>query len=176
MAVQDVLGAVCDRLVGGMMFHSDHADLCRFLGVEWLARLHDDGFLHDSKAHCKVKMMAVRLTDMMVSSGRQERTHALDQWRGMRTTDVTCDKRNQGIADAMDDWCEWEESAASTYRTAYSRLVSMGQMVLADEMRRLAKDTERELAEAKSLRLEMRACGYDIAHVMEMGAEISVTS
>ena len=43
MGAADVLGTVCDRLVGGLMFHSEHADLFAYLGIEWLAEAHEDG-------------------------------------------------------------------------------------------------------------------------------------
>lgn len=169
MAAQDVAGAVCDRLVGGMMFHSDHADLCRLLGVEWLAKLHEDGYLHDSKAHAKVRRQTIRHVGLLASAGRQERTRTLDQWRGRRMSDVQPDARSIALRDAMRDWCDWEESAADTYRTAYSRLLSCGCMSLAEESKELAVETEEELSRARAIWAEMDACGFDMPHVMEMG-------
>ena len=171
MAAQDVMGAVCDKLVGGMMFHSDHADLCRLLGVEWLARAHEDGYLHDSKAHAKMRRKYIRHVGMMASAGRQERTRTLDQWRGRRMADVQCDTRPIALRDAMRDWCEWETGAADTYRTAYQRLLSCGHMALAEEARELAVETEDELSRARAMWVEMDACGFDMPHVMEMGGD-----
>lgn len=169
MSAPDVLGTVCDRLVGGMMFHSDHADLCRLMGVGWLAELHEDGYLHDSKAHAKVRREAIRHTCLIAPSGRQERTHTLDQWQGRKAHEVTREQRQSALEDAMADWCDWEESAAATYRTAYRRMLECGCMELAELMRKLATDTECELAHARELRVEMMACDWDMSHVLEMG-------
>lgn len=168
MAARDVLGSVCDRLVGGMMFHSDNADLCRLMGVEWLAELHDDGFLHDAKAHAKVRRLAILHTRGTVASGRQDRTHTLDQWRKVRACDITHEQRMVALRDAMDDWCEWEESAAETFRAAYSRMLDCGHAAIAKRLLKLAEDTEDELAEARLIRAEMDACAWDMPHVMEM--------
>ena len=168
MAATDVLGTVCDRLVGGMMFHSDHADLCRLMGFENLAKLHDDGFLHDSKAHSRVRRMALRHTGLVVPNGRQDRTHTLDRWHGVKRMDVSCEQRRDAIRDAMCDWCEWEESAAATYNAAYRRMLDCGHMALARLMEELATDTEDELAHARQMSVEMAASGWDMPYILGM--------
>ena len=168
MSASDVLGVVCDRLVGGMMFHADHADLCRLMGFENLAGHHDDGFLHDSKAHSKVRRLTVLHTCVIAPSGKQDRTHTLDRWQGVKREGVSREQRESAIRDAMVDWCDWEQSAAATYNNAYRRMLECGHMALADLMRRLAEDTEDELAEARKMYAEMEACDWDMSHILEM--------
>lgn len=166
MAAIDVLSSVSDRLVGGMMFHSDHADLCRMYGIEWLAKLHDDGFLHDSKSLSRVHRKCILLTGLAVLNGRQERTHVLDRFKGKSAWDVV--PTMEDVRDAMCDWTDWESSAMDTYRTAYRRLTDMGEVALAEEAKRLALDTEEELAEAKAIAHEMAVSGWDMPHVLCM--------
>ena len=168
MAAIDVLGVVCDRLVGGMMFHSDHADLCRFMGFENLAKLHEEGYLHDSKAHARVRRMALVHTETIAPGGRQDRTHTLDRWQGVKRKDVTCEQRKTALCDAMCDWLEWEQSAASVYQTAYRRMLDCGNMTLASLMEELAIDTEKELAHARQMHAEMAASGWDMPYILEM--------
>lgn len=169
MPARDVVGAACDVLVGGMMFHSDHADLCRLLGIEWLARLHDDGYAHDAVAYRKLRRKAIAQTCEIPTYGRHGRTTTLDRWRGMTADEVDTDGRVTALRQAMDEWCSWERTASEEYGECHSRLLSHGYVDLADEMRHLAIDTEREHAEACALRREMRACGWDMAHVYDMG-------
>lgn len=168
MSATDVLSAACDRLVGGMMFHADHADLCRLTGVEWLARLHDRGFVHDAKAHARVRRVAMPLTGMVVPGGRQDRTHTLDKWHGVRMREVAREQRETAVRDATADWLEWEESAAATYCQAHKRMLECGQMTLAELMASLATDAESEIAEARRILTEIDACGCDMSHVLEM--------
>ena len=78
MGAVDVVGTVTDRLVGGMMFHSEHADLCRWLGVMWLAKAHEDGYAHDARCLRKLRRMCVDRMGTFPPEGRQERGHALD--------------------------------------------------------------------------------------------------
>lgn len=167
MAATDVLASMSDKLVGGMMFHSDHADLSRMMGIEWLAELHEDGFAHDCEAFRKVRREGIRHTGMLVPGGRQERTHVLDKWASSKAWDAQPDA--ESLRSAMLDWCDWEASAADTYRNAYRRLMDMGEMSLAKLVRKLAEDTELELAEARELMQEMSASGWDMPHVLSMG-------
>lgn len=164
-----MIGAACDVLVGGMMFHSDHGDLCRLLGIEWLAQSHDDGFAHDAKAYKLLRRKAIRHTGELPSYGRQERTTTLDKWRSATADGIEHDDLVHALRQAMDEWCSWEGHAMEEYADACQRLTSLGHMDLADELKSLAKDTEREHAEARALRREMRSCSWDMAHIYEMG-------
>lgn len=169
MSANSVIGAACDTLVGGMMFHSDHADLCRLLGVEWLACLHDDGYLHDAKSHMRVRRKAIMQTCEIPARGRQERAATLDRWSVVSAEEVDVDARVSALRQSMDEWCSWEREAAATYAGAYSHMLTYDRVDLADEMRRLARDAEREHSEACAIRREMRACGWDMPHIFEMG-------
>lgn len=169
MSAVDVMGSVSDRLVGGLMFHSEHADLCRWLGIDWLADLHEEGFLHDSSCLRRMRRLALRHTGCMVPEGRQERGHALDAFRGTQRWCVKMDVRETALCDAMHDWCDWEDGTVTVLTSAVNRLESCGELLLADKVRAVAKDTSRELAEARDLMVEMKAVDWDMTHVLEMG-------
>ena len=153
------------------MFHSDHADLCLWLGIRWLSDEHEDGYLHDSGCLRRVHRIGIRDCGLMVPDGRQQRTHALDAYRQTKRWDVQRDVRMAALCDAMRDWCEWEDGTATMMNAAYRRLFDCGQTDAALVVRKVARDTERELAHARDLLCEMEACGWDMAHVMEMGRE-----
>lgn len=161
MAALDVLGQVSDRLVGGMMFHSDMADLCRYMGFKRLTTLHEKGFGNDSSAYRKVHRLCVRRVGMLVPSGRQERDRYLDQFRKENRVDVSDGDRAAALKDAMARWAEWEDGTADVFRTAAKRLHDLGEMALAKHVTDLADDTESELAELDDLRCRLSATGWD---------------
>lgn len=161
MAAIDVLGTVCDRLVEGMMFHSDRADLCRFMGFERLTKLHEHGFEDDSASFRKVRRLCVSRLDAFPSQGRQERGRSLDRWKGRERSSVTTEERRQCLMEAMQDWVEWEDGTADTFRAASRRLWDMGETALSMKVCRLAEATECELAEAKFLHNRLVATDWD---------------
>lgn len=168
MAAVDALGTVADRLVGGMMFHSDHADLCAYLGIGWLAGLHEDGYEHDSGCLRRVRRMSVRHLGLPVPEGRQERGHSLDAFRGTRRWDVKADAICPTVSDAMHAWVDWESGTVTVLTVAASRLMECGELLLHDRVKAIAKDTSRELAHARDLLREMEAVGWDMSHVLQM--------
>lgn len=168
MAAHDVMGAVCDRLVGGLMFHSEHADLCRYAGVVWLAELHEEGFWHDTKCMREVKRACVRNLGVPVPEGRQDRSHALDAYRGTKRWDLKPDVTKSIVCDAMHAWVDWEAGTVTVLANATARLESSGELLLADMVRKVAKDTRRELAEARDLMCEMESTCWDMSHIQQM--------
>ena len=169
MAAVDVLGTVADRLVGGMMFHSDHADLCSWLGVRWLSELHEDGYLHDSKCLRRVHRDGITFLGLLVPDGRQQRSHALDAHMGRTRWCVQHDDIVPAIRLAMEDWCDWEDGTAKAMNAAYRRLFDCGETAVACRVKAIARDTEEELAEARGILAEMEAVCWDLPHIMQMG-------
>lgn len=166
MAAPDTLGTVSDRCVGGMMFHSAQADLCRWLGVRWLASMHEDGYHHDSKALRKVRRACIAHCGVMVPEGRQERGHALDAYRSCKRWDVRPDVRAQALKDSVSDWVEWESSTVAILTSAYRRLEDQGEPRLAKVVRGMAEDTQSELAGARDVLCELEGVCWDMSHVM----------
>lgn len=168
MGAADVLGTVCDRLVGGVMFHLDHADLCGWLGVEWLEELHREGYEHDSACLRRMRRLCVRHLGTFATEGRQDRSHLLDAYRQVRRWEAKPDVRKAALRDAMRDWVDWEDGTVTVLTSACKRLSDAGCLLLSDKVRDIAKETSRELAHARDLLCEMEAVDWDMSHVLEM--------
>lgn len=165
--VLDVVGAVSDRLVGGMMFHSDHADMMRLLGIKSLRRLHEDGFSNDSHNMRKVRKACVSYLGKIPPHGKQERTKTLDSVAKRGADGIGASERQRLVRASMSDWIEWESGTIDTYARAANELCDHA--VMWELMRELQSDTERELSHAREVSLELESCGYDMCHIFEMG-------
>lgn len=161
------LGRASDTLVGGMMFHSDHADLMRLLGLMGFARLHEDGYRSDSKAYRKVRAMCVDHGRMLCPSGNQSRGKSLDALKGKRSDQINAQDRRQLLKNSFEEWANWEADASSTYAEVAKGLD--GDEVARHKVLKMQRSAERELVEAKRILDEMSACGWDIVHAYEIG-------
>lgn len=168
MAASEVLGEVADRLVEGMMLHSDHADLMCFLGLRGLKRLHECGYHDDAKRLRKVHRLGIKYTQQMVPQGRQSASDALEPYMRYKQSEVDADTRRTALMDAMAGWVEYEADTAKLFSRAARDLWGMGEGILWVKVFALQKEAEHELATARKLHDEMAACGYDMCHVMEM--------
>lgn len=168
MTAADIMGTVCDRLVGGTMFHLEHADLCEWIGVPWLYDLHREGYEHDSACLRKMRRMCVRHLGTFATEGRQERSHLLDAYKQTKKWDVQPDVRKTVVCDAMQDWIDWENGTVTVLTSACNRLSDAGYLLLADKVRAIVKDTSDELASARDMFTRMSAVGFDMTYVLEM--------
>lgn len=168
MTAADIMGTVCDRLVGGTMFHLEHADLCEWLGVPWLYELHREGYEHDSACLRKMRKLCVEQLGTFATEGRQERSHLLDAYRQTKKWDLKPDVRKTVLNDAMHDWVDWEDGTVTVLTSACKRLSDSGMLLLSDKVRSIVKDTSEELADARELLVLMEASGWDMSYILTM--------
>lgn len=153
---------VADRLVGGMMTHSDHADAMRFLGLDGFARMHEKGFKDDSHALRKVRRTCIDVLGKMPHQGNQSRTQTLDRLMQYESSQLSANDRYRTVTTLLEEWVEWERTTAETFESASEHLTGrMWRLV-----NRLQVGAEGEHAEARRLLAEIRAC--DMQHVYEM--------
>ena len=168
MTAADMIGTVCDRLVGGTMFHLEHADLCEWIGVPWLYALHREGYEHDSACLRRMRRACVRHLGTFATEGRQERSHMLDAYRQAKRWETKLDVRTTALSDAMYDWVDWEDGTVTILTSASKRLSDAGYLLLSDKVRDMAEDTSRELAEARELLMQMESVDWDMGYILEM--------
>lgn len=166
MSHAEVMGTVSDRLIGGMMFHSDHADMMRLIGMDGLHRLHEDGFGDDSKSLRRVRVACVEHLCMLPPTARQERTKTLEGMVGRDRSNIGQSEVQRLVRTSMQAWVEWESGTVECLRDAAEKLI--GCASLWNLVRKLQRDTERELSKARDIAREMETCGYDMCHVLEM--------
>lgn len=168
MTAADIMGTVCDRLVGGTMFHLEHADLCEWVGVPWLYDVHREGYEHDSECLRRMRRLCVHHLGTFATEGRQERSHLLDAYKQTKRWDVKSDVRKTVVCDAMHDWIDWESGTVTLLTSAYNRLADSGNLLLADKVKAVVKDTSDELADARDMLAQMEAVNFDMTYVLEM--------
>ena len=162
----EAVGKVCDRLIGGMMFHSDHADVMALIGMSGLHRLHEDGFMDDSKSLRKVREACVRYLGMLPPSGAQSKTKTLDGMVGRDRFNIGQSEVQRLVRSSMQEWVEWESGTVKCFRNAADEVGDCAS--LWHLLTKLQKATEKELSKAKETMREMESCGYDMCHVLEM--------
>ena len=168
MAAIDVLGEVADRLVEGMMFHSDHADLMCFIGLRGLKRYHECGYHDDAKMFRKVHRMGVKYCGKLVPNGDQRSIDVLAPYMTYTQGEMDAKGKRDALMNSMQAWVSYEEETVKVYSRAARDLWGMGESTLWEKVFQLQKKAEHELALAMKLHHEMQACDYDMCHVLDM--------
>lgn len=165
MTELEALGMVCDRLVGGMMFHSDHADLMRMLGMTCLHKLHEHGYKSDARSLRKVRCACVRHLGMLPTQGHQSRGEDLDCIRGTHRSDIGPSMAQKLLKASLHAWRDWETGTAEVF---YDASCALGGAGLWDLVRMLQSGAEDEASEACDLIREMDSCCWDMCHAHEL--------
>lgn len=153
---------VADRLTGGLMFHSDNADLMHFLGLEGFAKLHEHGFLDDSESLRRVRRKCIHHLGRIPEQGRQERGETLSKVTSYEQSDLSANDRYRLAVSSLEAWSEWERETAEVFSEAKESLDgSLWKLVS-----KLQRGAEGEHAEARGLLIEAKAC--DMAHIYDM--------
>lgn len=166
MSAVDALKPVADRLVGGMMFHSEHANICLLHGLRKLARHHEDGFASDSHAFREVHSETVRHTGFVLPDGDQKRQGGSSS-TGACAWSVTSEQAAKAARETTEAWVEWESGTVSVYMGAYKRLWDMGEPCLAALVLKLAEDTQDELAGARGIMQDMMVADFDCTYIAD---------
>lgn len=169
MGACEEMGRIADTLVGGMMFHSEHADLMRLVGIRWLASLHEDGYEHDAKAYRKARRLCIDHMERMCPTGDQRRPEPVGKAAQTPRQGLSAQDMRQLVKTSLEGWAAWESSAAKAYADASVSLV--GNDTLYRWAKRLQRAAEAELAEVRSAISELSSCNWDIVHAYEMGGE-----
>ena len=156
------MAMVSDRLVGGMMFHQDNADLNEFLGMHGFAKLHEHGFLDDSKSLRKVHRKTILHLGRIPPQGDQKRGNILSKVMAYQSSDLGANDRYRLAVTSLESWMEWERETAKVFGEASESLDG----TLWRLVTKLQRGAEAEHAEAHRLLIEAKAC--DLAHLYEM--------
>lgn len=168
MAANDILGEVADRLVGGMMLHSDHADLMCFLGLKGLKRYHEKGYHDDAMKLRKTHRMSIKYTGMLLPQSSQERSDDLDAFMNYSRHDLDTEAKRNALEGAMKSWAEWEQGTVIAYSRAARDLWGINEAVLWKKVFKWQREAEKELAMVHKLMCEMETCDWDMCHILDM--------
>lgn len=160
------IGSAVDRLVGGVMFHSEHADLCWYMGLDELARENEDGYMHDSKCLRKLHRLAIEHIGITLPEGTQSRSGLLDQYANESRWKVGLNTRKRALERILTDMVEWEEGTCAVLRESHKVLLEDGDATLAKEVRRIIMDTEDELAGYRSELARFQSVNWDLELAM----------
>ena len=166
MTPSEALGSVVDRLVGGVMFHSEHADLCWYMGLDVLAKENEAGYRHDSKCMRRLHRLAIAHLGTTPPEGQQKRSGLLDQYAKESRWNVTPNTRKRMLEKALTDMVEWESGTCAVLREAYGVLFDAGHMTIANEVERILADTEDELAGYRAELARFQSVNWDLELAM----------
>ena len=110
--------------------------------------------------------MAIDHLCVIPSQGPQKASDALDGISGRTAGSIGVTETARLVEASLKAWADWEEGASAAYGMAADAL--SGHRVPYEELRRLQRDSEGELVEARLILTELMHVGGDMSHVHDM--------
>ena len=167
MAIEDIFSQVGQRMIEGLMTHSQLADYFGFLGLNGYQQCHvyhyfDENCNYKKQGDYYLKHYNKLLIDLPF---KNPKVVPENQYQYSRQQ-VSVEVRKAASKTGIDKQVEQERETKKFYEQYYETLISLGEYAAAAELMKYIVDVDFELAEAEQMQLELEAISYEINDII----------
>ena len=168
MTTEQIYKTLSQRMLSGIMLHSDMVDYYKFLSLDGYAKFHEYRMIDESKAYRKLRKNYLHNYDKLIKDVELPRDSVIpDGWYAHVRQDVNVATLKEAIGDGLSAWIDHETETKKVYEEMSTELRSIGEIESAIYVEGLVYDVSRELAKAKKYQLIKKHIEYDIPTIME---------
>ena len=167
MTVEQIYKTISQRVLSGIMFHSDMIDYYRFLSLDGYAKCHEYRMIDESKAYRKLREKYLHIYDKLIKDDDIPRDSVIpDGWYSHVRQDVNVATIKEAVGDALLVWVEHETDTKKVYEEMATNLRDMGELDSALFVEELVCDVSKELARAKKYHLNKKHIEFDLPTIV----------
>lgn len=171
--VDEIFSQVSDRMIVGLMTHSQLADYFGFLGFEGYQLCHLYHFFEENCNYKKIaKYYLKHYSKILIERPFQNPNIIPKDWWQYTREQVGNDVRKNAVQAGFDKWVNWEKDTKKFYEMQYQNLVKENEISGAEELAKYITDVDYELAEAEQERIELMGMSYSVLDIMMQQKEI----
>lgn len=162
MSVEDIFGALSDRQITALMFHSQMADLFDFLGLEGFRRMHEYQYISETKGHRSLCRYYMSHYNKLLVKGHPQGVEVIpSEWRQYTRFDVTPQVRRQAVERSFHEYWEWETDTRELYSQCSKALMDLGCTTDSHQLLKMTLEVDDELRYLNKISLELKAISFD---------------
>ena len=188
MQTNEIFGQVSNRMIEGLMTHSQLADYFGFIGLEGFQHCH---LYHFFEENCNYKKIAQyylkhyskiliekpfknpniipqdwwQYTILIEKPFKNPNIIPQDWWQYTREQ-VNNEVRKNAIQIGFEKWVNWEKETKKFYESHYQNLVRENEIASAEELSKYIIDVDYELAEAEQIQIKLKGMDYSVLDIM----------
>lgn len=168
MTREEVFHNVAERVINGMMLHSELADYYCFLCVPKFADMHEDRYCDESKMYRQICRFCLTTHNRLITAPQFTYESVIPPtWYKYDRFEIDTSTIRNGAKRGFETWVEWEKETKKVYEKMYSELLSMNEIDSAEEVKRLVCDVSEELKTAEKIHLRLKAMDYTISAILQ---------
>lgn len=173
MTIEEVFNQVAQRMVEGLMTHSQLADYFGFLGLDGYQQCHIYHFFEENCNYKKIERYFLDHYNKLIKDMPVQNPNIIpeDQFQYSRQQ-VTKEIRKEAVRAGFDKQVYQEKGTKKFYEQCYQNLIQMNEIAGAEELAKYIKDVDYELAEAVRIFLKLESIDYDMSDIMMLQDDI----
>lgn len=169
MQTGEVFAKIKERLLAGVMFHSDMANYFGFLNLHGFEKMHEYHFFEEAAELREVERYFIEHFNALIPFGQPERAAVIPEyWHNHTRSEVSADAKRRSVRDGIAKWIEWETESKALYAKYYAGLCDIGEIAAAKKVGDLICGVDEELKHAQSLALTLEGVSYYMGDITSM--------
>lgn len=165
--VSEIFGQVSNRMIEGLMTHSQLADYFGFLGLEGYQQCH---LYHFFEENCNYKKIAEyylkHYSKILIEKPFKNPNIVPEDWQQYTREQVNNDVRKNAIQVGFEKQINQEIETKKFYEIHYQNLVKESEIAAAEELAKYITDVDYELAEARQEQIKLMGMDYSVLDIM----------
>lgn len=173
MAAIEILSRIAERMLKGIMIHSQFADYYGFLGLEGYQKCHTYRYFDESKSYRDLSDFCLKHCNKILTEPSFDNPRIIpEDWKQYYRQQVNSEVRLSAIKVGIDKWIEWELETKKLYEQCYNSLISENEISIAFEIEKLIKEVSIELINAEQEKIELEIINYDMPSILQEQKEL----
>ena len=167
MTIEEIYSQIAQRMIEGLMTHSQLADYFGFLGLKGYQEQHIYHYFEENKNYkCVAKYYLNHYNKLLVEQPfKNPKVIPEDQYRFTRQQ-VNDEVRKTALTAGIERWVYQERETKKFYEQRYDELIHLNEIAGAEEIKKYILDVDYELAEAEQLHLELLAMNFSMEDII----------
>lgn len=173
MTVSEIMKKVFEAEMEGISFHNEQHELFKFLNYDGFAMLHRHQAQDEYNSFLDITNCFIdNINELVKIDYPQRKSTVPESFYHANRFEVTPQERRRYTKESFDKYKEWEEKAIRTYIDAYQNLIDIGNIDLADKVKKLIRDDSKEIRILEKLYIELENVEYGAHHLERIQPEI----
>lgn len=159
-----------ERLLAGVMFHTEMADLFHFLGLKGFYKWQKYQMCEELEHLQNFKCYILKYHHMLIDLQNAEQPEKLipNEWYSRSALEVSQTDITNNLKSALDKYVKWEEE---TKKVLYDEIANLESVSDKDQVEELIEDVECELATVEALRQKIQVTSFSPIFIQTLQKE-----
>lgn len=167
MTLENIFNDIASRMIKGLMFHDQLAQVFLFLGMPKYEKAQYDQYREESdRYHDVCHFYGTRSNKLLRAASVGNVEIIPSNWYDYTRMDMSFPTRKQTIKEMFEKWIAWEEETKRLFEVSYCELIELHEVAYADRVLMYIQSADEEIERVRRDYLEMKSTDFDMPSIV----------